>query len=144
MTDDLDALTQRVANHLAGQPVQVRWQQPEVETALGQTYKTASGMVIDINDRLELAAKFRVYLHELAHCRLDADWIPVTTGEIQTRSVTRSPSQRAAWRADPHELRANALAAEWESYAEKNAYKYWRIGREDPMTLKLYALLNWR
>jgi len=141
----IDELTQWAADHLAGQAVLIRWQTPPSKSAAGQIVKTPAGKFIVYVGHLEgVNTRFKVLLHECAHARHDADWIPKSNDHKRpAASYQRSPAVRAAWRQDPREARASLQAAEWLSYAEKNAYKYWRVDRS-AMECRLLALMNWR
>lgn len=142
MIDRLNELTQAAANHLAGQPVIIRWRYPAAEAAAGQCYKTASGqVVIDIAPFDSAEKKYGIFLHELAHARLGH---AVYTGAVTKppASIPRSDPQRAAWREDPREKAANELAAKWVKYGEKNAWRY--MPELPPLEANLRALLDWR
>lgn len=140
---DLEKLINRVARHLAGRPVTIRWRWPAAEHAMGQCYRTAEGqIVIDIAPVAGLEAKWNILLHELAHARLGH---AISTGvELKAPgSVSRDVNQRAAWRTDPRELAANELAGRWDSYAEKNAWKQ-SCFLANTLAARLRALLFWR
>jgi len=141
----IDELTERAAAHLAGRPVTVKWQDPPSATAVGQAVKTPAGdLVIYIGNLESVNSRFKVYLHEIAHCRKDHDWIPVSTDhKREPASIRRTQAERDTWRKHPRELRAQSLEEQWLQYAEHNAYKYWRVGRSE-MECKLLALLDWR
>jgi len=141
---DIDDLTQRVADHLAGRPVKIRWQNPPSASAVGQVVKTQNGdLIVYISYLTGLESRYKVYLHELAHCRLDYGWMPASNDhERPAGSVARSQAARQAWRQDPREKRAQALADEWQQYAERNAYKY-HTGYQSGMECRLKSLLDW-
>jgi len=141
----IDKLTQQVARHLAGRPVTVKWQDPPSATAVGQAVKTPAGdLVIYIGNLTGVNSRFKVYLHELSHARLDHDWIPVSTDhKREPSSIKRTQADRETWRKHPRELRAQLMADTWLQYAEQNAHKYF-TGYQSSMELLLMALLDWR
>lgn len=142
---DIDALIQRAANHLAGEPVIIRWRDPAAEGALGQAHKTATGAaVVDIANLTSVETTFRVLLHELAHIRLGH---AVYTGAVTKppASIPRNEPRRAAWRVDTRETAANELAARWLAYAEKQGGQILNNHLEaSPLECYLRALLTWR
>lgn len=137
-------LTRRCADHLAGRSVNVLWQNPPCESAAGQVVKTpGGGLVVYIADLTGVESRFKVYLHELAHIRADYANLPVSDDHTRPAgSIRRSQAARAAWKVHPMEDRARQLAAIWLDYANRNAYKYWRVGRSE-WDCKLLALLDW-
>jgi hypothetical protein len=141
---DIGALTQKVADHLAGRPVKIRWEDPPASNAVGQVVKTKNGdLIVYIGYLADLKSRYKVYLHELAHCRLDYGWMPATSDHKRPAgSVKRSEAERQDWREDPREKRAQALADEWRDYAERNACKYFS-GYQSAMECRLRALLDW-
>ena len=142
---DISELTAKVANHLAGRDVRIIWANPPtVVGAAGQTIKTPDGdLVIYIADLEGINTRFRVLLHEIAHCRHDYGWIPKSTDHKRpAASLKRSASERQRWRSNWREKRAHDQADRWMRYADQNAHRYFRAGR-DAMTCKLLALMNW-
>jgi len=141
---DIDELTQRVANHLAGREVILRWQNPPSSSAVGQVVKTASGqVVIYVGDLTSVKTRFEVLVHELAHVALDYSWLPVSTDhKLAPGSIRRTQSERDAWRSNPHEVAAKNLTDKWLEHADKHAPDYWRAGRS-ALECKLLALLNY-
>ena len=141
---DIDALTLKVARHLAGREVTIVWANPPSESAAGQTVKTVDGqLIIYVGNLTSADARLAVLAHELAHTRLDHDFVPVSNDHKQSAgSIKRDPKERQRWRSDWREQRAQAQADEWLRYADKHAPDYWRVGR-DKMTCRLLALLNW-
>lgn len=142
---DIDELTKRVANHLSGREVVLKWQNPPSSSAVGQVVKTASGqVVIYIGNLTSVKTRFEVLLHECAHVALDYAWLPVSADhKLPSGSIQKTQSQREAWRSNPHEIAAKNLTDKWLRYADQHAYKYWRVGRSE-MECKLLSLLNWR
>jgi hypothetical protein len=143
--NDLQRLVEQVANHLAGQEVQIRWQEPSCEHALGQIYRTPEGKVIvDISDNLSLSAKFDVFLHELAHVRLGHAQIATPGNDYKQPSqrIKRSQNERYTWRTSKPEADADQLAHEWLTYAQAHTWKFERIGEPD-IAAHLRALLKW-
>ena len=140
----IDELTQKVARHLAGRPVTIKWQNPPSASAAGQITKTPSGdLVIYVGNLTDVNSRFKVYLHELAHARFDHGWIPSSSDHKRpAASIKRTQAERQRWRSHWREERAQAQADEWLQYADKHAPDYWRVGR-DAMTCKLLALLDW-
>lgn len=142
---DINELTQRVANHLAGRPVVIRWMDPPAASAAGQIVKTASGqLVIYVANLTGVETRLKVLLHELAHARHDSGWIPVSNDHrAPAGSIPRPEAVRAAWIAHPRESRAHKQAAEWLAYAENNAHKFF-TGYQTAMECRLRALLDWQ
>ena len=142
---DINALALSVANRLANRPVLLRWQNPPSSNAAGQIVKTQTGeLVIYVGNLEGVNTRLKVLLHELAHARLDADWIPKSNdARLPSGSINRTQSQRKIWRAHPRELRAEHQADEWLRYANIHKFDYWRVGRSE-MECKLLSLLDWR
>jgi hypothetical protein len=141
---DIDALLQKVANHLAQRDVIIRWQNPPSQSAAGQAYKTYDGKVIAFVGNLTgTESHLRVLVHECLHGRLDYDILPYWEERKPCSvSVKRSQTERDEWREHPREQRVKRLTAQLMDYADRNAFKYWRTGR-DEMTCKLLSLLEW-
>jgi hypothetical protein len=137
-------LIQRVADHLTGRPSIVRWESPPSATAVGQAFKTLDGkIVIYVGELTGIDSRFKVWLHELAHGRWDYDILPIIGAQAPPAgSVKQTQKERAEWRKNPRELRAQRQADDWYQYAERNAYKYF-TGYQSPMECKLLALLDW-
>lgn len=129
---------------LPGHQGKIRWQNPPSESAAGQVVKTPGGdLVVYVGELMGIDSKFRVLLHEIAHCRHDADWIPTSHDyRLPAASIKRSDAERQSWRASWHIQRVTRQAEIWMQYTEQNAFKYYRAGR-DVMTCKLLALMNW-
>lgn len=142
---DLDQLIQRVGDHLAGRPVKIIWRNPPAEGALGQVCKAADGTVTVFVSPVESAeTRFRLLLHELAHCRNDFSWLPISRDHTQPEgSLKRTAAERAAWSVNPHEAAANALAAKWRSFVDRNAWRYF-TGPQTELECQLLSLLDWR
>ncbi len=138
---DLNELTDRVAQHLAGAPVKLRWQNPVTRNALAESYKTTGGYVIDIAYVSDVETRFKLYLHECAHCRLGHP-TGLVSGNQAPGSVKRTEAQRAEWREDPREAAANELADAWKEYAAMNAWRYPVVTYGIEAHLK--ALLTWQ
>jgi hypothetical protein len=143
---NLDELTQKVANHLAGRPVKIRWQETPGEGGIGQTVKTPDGkFILYVADYGGVKTKLRTLLHECSHARNDHDWIPVSSEHQAPGSSKRTPGDWARWQANPREERAQRFEKMWFKYAEKNAYKFMNItGADYYMKRLLSALLDWR
>lgn len=142
--DKLGGLVQDVADHLATRPVEIRWQSPPTEKAVGEAKKTKDGKPIAYIGYLEgLRSRLETFTHECLHCRLDYDILPVSSDRKRPAvRVRRSEAARAEWRANPRELRVQKLTEEVIQYAERNAYKYWRVGRSEIECI-LLAMLDW-
>jgi len=140
---DLQNLLDKVIRHLAQrEDVTVRWLNPPTSHAAGEIVKTEQGLEIFVGELTSTQARLRVLLHEIAHARLDADWIPETSTRQPVR-IIRDQAQRTAWRKHPRELRAQQLSDEWLEYADNHAFLFWRAGRTE-LECKLLSLLNWR
>jgi Zn-dependent peptidase ImmA (M78 family) len=144
MAEDINRLTTIMANHLADQAVKIRWREPAAEGAGGQTYRTPGGVVIDINDAMDLDTKFHTLLHELAHVRLghyrDADLV---SSNLPSGSIKRNDAQLKAWKNDTREQQADQLARAWAVYAERVAWQFGSPG-ERVIVAYLKALLYWQ
>ena len=143
MTTDerLAELTQEVANHLSGRPVEIRWRNPPSKFAAGQVVKSLDNrLIVYVANLTDADSRLKVLLHELSHAANDFDFIPVT-GERASGSVRQSPEARKIWREDNREIRAKKQADEWMDHAELYAYKYWQVGRSK-MECQLLALLD--
>jgi len=141
-----DELVQRVCDHLAGRPVVVRWQDPPTQHALGEVVRTNDGQfVVFVSPTLTgVDARLKVLLHEVGHVRdRGGVWIPKSNDHmLPSSSVTRSEKSRQEWRKDPREKTAQHYGDRWWKYANDNAWRHWRVGR-DVVECKLLALLNW-
>lgn len=139
---DINQLAARVANHLAGQPVHLRWRTPSAAHAIGQIYRSDHGVMIDVADCQDYSSKYRVFLHECAHVRLGHAAIASSAQDAPPGSIERSQAARDAWCVDPREAQAEALAKSWREYAERHA---WRFDEFDQpgIVAHLLALLSW-
>ena len=141
---DIDKLTQKVANHIATRPVVIRWENPPSNTAVGQCFKTADGKVVVYVGHLTGAkSRLQTLVHECLHGRYDFDILPLwNSRNLKLSKIKSSDAERRQWRESTREMRTKATTSELMDYAERNAYKHWRTGR-DWMTMKLLALLDW-
>lgn len=128
MNSDELLLTQ-CARRLTGKNVQVRLRHPTAEYALGQTYKTTDGAVVDVEPNMDDDTVLKVFLHEAAHVKNDLSWMPVTTDHLApSGSIKKSTAARDAWRASAPETAADILAGRWLDYAERHYREYDRPG----------------
>ncbi len=139
---NIDELYSAVAYHLAGAPVKVRWRNPVTSNAVAEAYKTAGGYMIDIGVTDPIETAIKLYLHELAHCRLGHP-VEIVSGNEAPGSMRQNDAERATWREDPRERAAKELAEVWYDYAKKNAWRY-RDGITWPIEPVLRALLIWQ
>jgi len=120
LDDETKALFQEVAQHLGGKLVYLRFRPPPLRTAEGELYRDENGdLVIDIDPRWGWVHAFGVLLHESAHLKLHSHIAPVTTREVQAIGIPRPANARSS----PLEPPADAMAAEWDSWAEQQAIK---------------------
>jgi hypothetical protein len=143
---DLEKLMCRVAYHLCGHPCNVRLREPVADGAGGQVYRTKDGFkaMMHIHPALKFDKMLYTFCHEAAHLLLDWSKIPAGFDHVKAEgSVTRTPEQRAAWKADPMETRADALAKKWLDYANSRYYDFVQSGDPSPIVPKLRALMNW-
>ena len=141
----IDELIGQMANHLAGRAVKIRWREPAAANALAQTYKApGGGLIIDVTPTVNDETRVTLLLHELAHARLDGDWIPESNQHAQSPgSVKRTDAERAAWSGNPREKRADDLAKYWMEFGKNNAHKH--TGASEGWLIPVYkALLTWQ
>jgi len=141
----LDELVNQMANHLAGRAVKIRWRDPVDANALAQTYKAPDGaLIIDITPAVNDETRFSLLLHELAHARLDGDWIGASTQHAKASgSLKRTDAERAAWSENLREKRADELAKAWLAFGQRYAPKH--TGASEGWLIPVYkALLTWQ
>jgi len=137
-------LVQEVCDHLGGRPVTLRWQDPPTQSAVGEVTKSAGGdVIVYVSPNLTgVVSRLKTLLHELMHVRFDFDFVPVSLSHLMpSSSVVRSNTARQEWREDPREDRAKVFGELLFEYAEKNAWKFGRVGR-DRIECMLLALLD--
>ena len=140
---DLNLLAEKVACHLAGRPVTVRWENPPSQSAAGQIVRTWNDeLIIYVGNLTGAETRYRVLIHEIAHAKLDAAWVPKSSDHLKPpNSIKRTEQARETWRKHPREIAVKALADYWIQYAEKRKYDYWQVGRPD-LQCRLLALLE--
>lgn len=142
---DIQELTDRVAEHLAGRPVKIVWdRQGPAASGVGEVTKSLTGeLIVYIAPLNDLKSRWKVFLHEISHlANGDHQFVARGSANRPAGSSKRSPEARAAWRKDPRELAAEKQAEIWKAYAEKWAYKYYLTGMTQ-MEAKLMCLLKW-
>jgi hypothetical protein len=112
------SLFDEVAAHLAGRPVLVRFQHPVFDFCSGCAYKSRDNRaIVDVDPAGDV---LKVLLHELAHIK--KDWPDIAPGDdwqAAPGSLTYNPQVQAMLSNLPREPRADQLAQEWLTYAEK-------------------------
>jgi hypothetical protein len=144
---DVNELAARVACHLAGRPVTVKWLPPPVGgVAVGQATKRHGQLIIYVDDWASVNQKLETLCHEAAHCRFDAAAIPDIGSAPRKEVIYQSPgairAEYSEWNESPRETRARRQAAEWIAYAEENYWKYFPQG-VTIMERKLLCLLDY-
>jgi len=146
-TDSLELhknLATRVAERLAKRPVLIRFRQPSAAHAAGQVYKYHGQVVVDIDPANCASGQLRIFLHEIAHQRLDFDRLLESNQVIAPAgSVKLSPAELAANKIaiSPLDDRANEQAAAWLAWSDA----HWK---EHPtwseLRSRLISLLFWK
>lgn len=120
---DFPYLSEKVARHLAGRPVTVRFRRPYLRGYDGMAYNDRKrGAVVDVSPELSEADALRLFLHEVAHIKTDwAEMAPSSLADKPPASV--EPSRRFVQnhKVDPSEPAADKQAREWLEWAEKKA-----------------------
>jgi hypothetical protein len=142
---DTEELIRRVASHLSGVPVVVRFREPAVQGASGQVYQASGGVVVvDVNPNLNQNDRWKVFLHEIAHLHLKHYQLTSTSHQAGSGSVERKQADREGWNQSEPEQQAEHLAEQWNQYAMKRGN--FHLNRNlslSPVQAMLKALLEW-
>ena len=139
--EGLQGLCEKVAAHLSGHSVRVRFQKPIYKGVTGTAMKSAGEGVIDIDPAAPLAEQYKALVHECAHLVNDweglGDYTFLDPGTIPTTKATRTEMS-----ADPIEKPARDLAFEWLKFADFHRFKYCK-SYPGEVVPRLAALLEW-
>jgi hypothetical protein len=134
----------KVAEHLCGRPVMVRFRRPRVRNYVGCPYKTEDGQaIIDLDRERAGYLALKVFLHECAHIRLHFEaFSPGDSYRAPSGSDALSPLVTVAtYRKQPRETEADRLAERWLKAARAGAGRFLRSGL-DASLWPLMALLR--
>jgi hypothetical protein len=130
-------LCEAAAENLAGRPLLLRFRQPPAVGALGEFYKSDSGVLcIDIAPGLPPLQLLAVLAHEAAHARLHAAYAPVTTLAQQRGGIVLARGGNMALFEDP----AEALARSWLERAARLAAPHLAEGDTDEYRAKIILI----
>ncbi len=136
-------LVGRVAEHLAGRPVSVRYRRPHIHGAVGLAMKTNAGAVIDVDPWQPFADQYGVFLHEVAHIKSSYAIMPDESSMVHlppgsTRFISTAAEAEHDRQNHFIESQADQLAGKWLGYADRNAVYF----RGDWLSTRLQALLT--
>lgn len=145
--DQEQDLITKVAKHLTGEQVKVRFRVPVVGE-LGQVYQALPGgvVVLDVNPEVNLIKRWGTLLHELAHIKLKHHLYTTTSHQASPGSGgDRTQDQRDQWKVSPLEQSADSLAQRWKEHAERRGVYYLNSDLSlTPIQALLYSLLEWK
>ena len=144
--DQEQDLITKVAKHLTGETVKVRFRVPVVGE-LGQVYQASGGVVVlDVNPEVNLNKRWGTLLHELAHIRLKHHLYTTTSHQASPGSGgNRTQKEKEQWKVNPLEKAADSLAQRWREHAERRGNHYYNLDISmTPVQALLYSLLEWK
>jgi hypothetical protein len=142
---DYEPLVTKVARHLSGRDVTIRFRAPYIDCANGICMRVGAKAVIDVLPGRGIQAEVMTLLHECAHAYLDLDIMADESEHVNyapASCVFASKSAEVQQKIinQPLEDRATNQVRQWLEYAEANYREYLK---RDPVEARLQALLHW-
>lgn len=143
MLSEYKGLAEKVAQHLTGRPITVRFQAPAATLTAGMAYKVMGQGYIDLDPALRPDLQYKVFLHEAAHLRLDWGKIDAdpTVLKFAPKSVEFTAEEIREEQAQPDEKKADNLAVMWGNWADYHRFE-WTKQYPGELICRLAALLE--